>query len=272
MGDGAAAGAGLCWRTPEPSDRAYQVFDRSDWAWEFLRRNTSYESDWRDAPSRNSHALMLSDGTILLRLRRRYARAEKWGLFAFADPGLPARDNFVAWLPTVTRTITARCTSCNGAANAITLAIFHTKRVAVATVDGYAVIALKGHTACMHLVVRGWHALARPVHVIFELHGFDELDAAIESLRTLQRLADPKALPPLNAPPPPIHERLRQALLALDGSLAGATYRQIATTIFGEERVSTEWSAASRFLKDRVRRLVAKGHALMNGGYRDLLR
>jgi hypothetical protein len=71
--------------------------------------------------------------------------------------------------------------------------------------------------------------------------------------------------------PATVQERLRQALLALDGSLAGASYRQIATTIFGEDRVSEEWSAASRFLKERIRRLVAKGHALMNGGYRDLL-
>jgi hypothetical protein len=43
-----------------------------------------------------------------------------------------------------------------------------------------------------------------------------------------------------------VQERLRQALLALDRSLPGASYRKIATTIFGDMRVSEEWSAASR--------------------------
>ena len=77
---------------------------------------------------------------------------------------------------------------------------------------------------------------------------------------------------PVDPLPAATHERLRQALLALDGSLAGVTYRQIATTIFGDERVRRDWDAASRFLKERTRRLVAKGRELMNGGYRDLLR
>ncbi|MBA1914286.1 DUF2285 domain-containing protein, partial [Escherichia coli] len=49
------------------------------------------------------------------------------------------------------------------------------------------------------------------------------------------------------------------------------TYRQIATTIFGAKMVADEWQGPSQFLKDRTRRLVAKGIELMNGGYRDLL-
>ena len=63
MGCSAAAGAGLCVRTPEPTSRAYQAFDRGDWAWEFLRRNTGYESDWRASTPRRVHAIAMSDGT-----------------------------------------------------------------------------------------------------------------------------------------------------------------------------------------------------------------
>jgi hypothetical protein len=66
-------------------------------------------------------------------------------------------------------------------------------------------------------------------------------------------------------------ERLHHALIALDGRLAGKTYREIAITIFGEKRVAEEWQGPSQFLKDRTRRLVAKGTELMMGGYRDLL-
>ena len=66
-------------------------------------------------------------------------------------------------------------------------------------------------------------------------------------------------------------ERLHHALIALDESLAGKSYRQIAITIFGEKRVAEDWLGPSQFLKDRTRRLVAKGTELMKGGYRDLL-
>jgi hypothetical protein len=121
-------------------------------------------------------------------------------------------------------------------------------------------------------MAHGWHALARRAAVACEVEGLDELARGIDGLRTLQQLRNP--VPRENTAPIPAaaQERLRQALLALDGSLAGASYRQIANTVFGEKRVREEWSAGSRFLKERVRRLVAKGHALMNGGYRDLLR
>ncbi|TAI60499.1 DUF2285 domain-containing protein [Bradyrhizobium sp. Leo170] len=66
-------------------------------------------------------------------------------------------------------------------------------------------------------------------------------------------------------------ERLHHALIALDESLNGKTYRQIAITIFGEKKVAEEWLGPSQFLKDRTRRLVAKGTEMMKGGYRDLL-
>lgn len=68
-----------------------------------------------------------------------------------------------------------------------------------------------------------------------------------------------------------IDERLQHALIALDESLAGKSYRQIAITIFGEKRVAEEWQGPSLYLKDRTRRLVAKGTELMQGGYRELL-
>ncbi len=63
----------------------------ADWAWEFLRRNEHYIADWRSSVPRHLPSVTLNDGTQLLRLRRRFPRAEKWGLYACADPGLCAR-------------------------------------------------------------------------------------------------------------------------------------------------------------------------------------
>lgn len=60
-------------------------------------------------------------------------------------------------------------------------------------------------------------------------------------------------------------------LRALDGSLAGASYRAIAEVLFGAERVAREpWKTSS--LRAQMIRLVVKGRRLMRGGYRDLLK
>ncbi|MFN3225792.1 MAG: DUF2285 domain-containing protein [Hyphomicrobiales bacterium] len=66
-------------------------------------------------------------------------------------------------------------------------------------------------------------------------------------------------------------DRLRFVLRALDGSLAGLSHREIATALFGEERVRTDWSDPGDHLRDQIRRAVRRGHALMNGGYKDFL-
>lgn len=65
--------------------------------------------------------------------------------------------------------------------------------------------------------------------------------------------------------------RLAQLLQALDGSLAGASYREIATAVFGERRVREDWGRTSS-LRDATIYLVQSADALMAGGYRGLLR
>ena len=56
-------------------------------------------------------------------------------------------------------------------------------------------------------------------------------------------------------------------LRALDGTLAGASLRDVAEGLFGVDAVAADWYADSA-LRARVRRLVHRGDALMRGGYR----
>lgn len=73
-------------------------------------------------------------------------------------------------------------------------------------------------------------------------------------------------------PPAPLRkgERLIAALRALDGHLAGASYRAIAEALFDPSRLASEpWKTAS--LRDTVIRLVRTGIATMRGDYRNLL-
>lgn len=250
------------------------AYDSADWAWEFLRRNPDYRAQWRAAVPRHLPYLTLSDGTQLLRLRRRFPRAEQWGLYAFADPFRPARSAPVFWLPTATRRVVrARCAMPKPRTDAAPsrLAGFRVQRLAVIGADNIPVVTLKGHGACVILEIHGLGVLTNPCDLVFELDGLEDLNNQTECLKLLQRFTHPPPEGTLRSPFAS-DERLRHALIALDESMAGKTYRQIAIVIFGEERVSEDWTGASQFLKDRTRRLVARGKELMSGGYRDLLR
>jgi hypothetical protein len=66
--------------------------------------------------------------------------------------------------------------------------------------------------------------------------------------------------------------RLGLTLRALDGRLAGASYRVIAQTLFGRARVPAGAGWKTHELRDRTIRLARAGVELMRGGYLDLLR
>lgn len=79
------------------------------------------------------------------------------------------------------------------------------------------------------------------------------------------------ALPAGMARPRPTLATLLElnTLQALDGTLAGASLRDMAEGLFGADAVANDWHADSA-LRARVRRLVRRGDALMRGGYRRL--
>lgn len=65
--------------------------------------------------------------------------------------------------------------------------------------------------------------------------------------------------------------RLRLMLRAADGREHGASYREIANTIYGEARVSADsWKTSP--LRDTVIGLVESAIAMIGGGYFQLLR
>lgn len=66
--------------------------------------------------------------------------------------------------------------------------------------------------------------------------------------------------------------RLTLTLRALDGRLAGDSYRVIAQGLFGRTRIPTGAGWKTHELRDRTIRLARAGLKLMRGGYLDLLR
>ncbi|WP_407175377.1 DUF2285 domain-containing protein [Bradyrhizobium sp. STM 3562] len=244
-----------------------------DWAWEFLRLNQDYVADWRRSVPRHQPCIRLSDGTQLLRLRRRFPHAEKWGLYSFADPRLCPHKAPVFWYTSAFKRVVrlaARAPKQSGAAR--TLADFDVQRRAVIGVDGHPLVLVKGRGLQIPIVIGGLSVLTAPFAPVFELHGLADLPGQTELLRDLQRFTGEH--PTTTQRPRFTNDerlRLRHALIALQASLNGKTYRQIAINIFGEKKVAEEWQGPSQYLKDRTRRLVTKGTELMKGGYRELL-
>jgi hypothetical protein len=72
----------------------------------------------------------------------------------------------------------------------------------------------------------------------------------------------------------PVRQRLQHrisSLRVLDAHLDGASYREMAETLFGRSRLANEpWKTCA--LRDSTIRLVRTGIKLMRGGYREFLR
>jgi hypothetical protein len=152
----------------------------------------------------------------------------------------------------------------------LTLSSFKADRVAAIGLGTAPLVLMKGPRVHLALAIHDVAVLTNPFAPVFEIDGFSDLNAQTELLKRLHRFMEPAPFA-ASRPAFAIDERLHHALIALDESLRGKTYRQIAIAIFGEKKVAEEWQGASQFLKDRTRRLVAKGTELMKGGYRDLL-
>lgn len=112
----------------------------------------------------------------------------------------------------------------------------------------------------------------KPVQLLVEAVVAPELQQArLLGLATLNRLWHGEADPRRPLSTLPSSDRLRFVLRALDGSLAGASYREIAIVLFGATRVRSDWSDDTGHLKNRVRRAAQRGRMLMAGRYRCLL-
>lgn len=122
----------------------------------------------------------------------------------------------------------------------------------------------------LSLILDGASVAIAPAHVVFHVEGFghlehtrDGLAALSEFLHSTKQRENPKWTATCLS--------LRDALVALDGYGVGASYRDIATVIFGSERIKEAWRSESTALKDRIRRALKRGLALSAGGYREFL-
>ena len=139
--------------------------------------------------------------------------------------------------------------------------------------DGVQHFVLKSPDDHATVHVTGSLAPAGPVRIKFESVGVDAISIHRDTFSVLTHLLHPD--PALLTSPqdwPVERLELRDSLIALDGKAAGATHREIATVIHGSARVDSEWPDLEAPIRYKIKRDLARGRRLMNGGYRDLLK
>lgn len=121
----------------------------------------------------------------------------------------------------------------------------------------------------LHLIARAGIEAGQPIAAIIPLDasGLDR----IEALTRLWRRLHGFSVPPDTRMTAQQRRRLKNMLRAVDGRMHKADYREIAEVIFGVERVAGDpWKTSP--LRDVVIDLVRDGVAMIEGGYRKLLR
>jgi hypothetical protein len=246
------------WRRAE----AYVGLDdlsSADLAWEFLRRNPAYRSDYA-AFRRGDFA----DGDP----DAEGCRFARWGLSFPADPAQPARLEPVFWRPDIYAQTIVLAAAPSGAPHAIAYRPTTWPGVFVEQ------IGCDGHHALLR-APDGPHRLwlpqpipdGTPVACMVPL-GADAAQGAAAILRFWRALTG-SGLAAAPAPDSRLR-RLRLSLKALDGHDQGASYRSLAEALFGAQRVADEtWRTSS--LRDATIRLVRTGQLLVGGQYRRLL-
>ena len=252
-------------------DYAYtRALDGTGWAWEFLRRNEDYCVDFRMNRAGHPVAIRHVSGATLYRPRRRFLAAEEWGLTLFADPNKSALDQDIFWHPTVKKH-TVKCQSKpsnDNTTETLSLERFCGRRAVLAG-PGYEHITIRAPRMSADLINQRSTMLFGNSNVTFFHEGFGTASRHHEALRILERLTEKTANEDRVSEPTP--SKYRDYLVALDGRLAGRSYRDIAEVLYGPDRIGPYWTDDSRGYKSKVIRAAKCGLALMNGGYRELL-
>lgn len=262
------------WREPSSYDYARSL-PKSGWAWEYVRRNPELR---RLELGTVKAGMLIGSGPSAardVRLLHDSPELERWGLMFFDDLDKTAEEAFVFWRRDICPAV-APVWAIEADADA-GLARFDLSdlncEACMLRADGADHVLLKEAGRTIQLIWNGGDILSdgllitAPVELLAATGEGGQL--AMRRLLDLQRHGRIRAC---LFEPHARGARLRMCLQALDGRLAGASWRQVASAIFGEERTSEEWASPSRSLLDRTRRLFWGGLAYMKGQYREFLK
>lgn len=193
------------------------------------------------------------------------------GAFApFVDPNEPAPTANVFWsLEALSLTLSGTATRApNGA---LCLERLPGVRHLMIDANGAQHLNFKSVRQTLSVILDGAAVAVAPARVLFHIDGLEHIKRVSDGLATLSEILRYNMEGLEDGTWTATSLAMRDALIALDGHRARASYRDIATVIFGAERTAEAWRGASTALKDRIRRALKRGLELVAGGYRELL-
>jgi hypothetical protein len=189
----------------------------------------------------------------------------------FVDPRLAAMHAPLAWRAAgsapVLGAMTARPIA--GARAHLPLPEMQAARHIILGPAGDEFVVLRDSNRAVTLHCRGSRASLGPVDIRLVLDGVPDPALVTRSVTLLHGL--------LHHPEVTVDSALwrilrRDGLAALDGKSLGATYRDVATVLYGPSATRKEvWRSANNPLKEHMRRALAIGRYLRDGGYLELL-
>ena len=135
--------------------------------------------------------------------------------------------------------------------------------------DGRQHVVLRADGHAIQLTIDGADITAEPVALTFQVRGLTAVAAACDHLAALRRILRTPSRKTAGPRWTATTLKLRDALVTLDGRMAGASYRDIAIVLYGLAYVERNWWTG---LKERMRRHFLRGVLFVHGRYRDLLR
>ena len=237
--------------------------DRSFFAWEWLRRDSSYRQAAEVALARRS-------------VRTRMALCEEpqaaaWGLHAFEDPALVAPLARPVWRSDrFAPVIRATAEPWRQDSDALDPNRLETLATLIRGRKAEHVLLSDGQRS-VRLDTAGVRLDAGPLRLRFGIAGFGELRSQLPALRQLAALAALGRF--AGGPHPPVGRARRMVLMlrARDAVVAGATQRSIAAELLSGTAGETRWRVRSPSLRSQVQRLVRSARLMASGGFWELL-
>ena len=239
-------------------------------AWEFIRRNPKISETW-SALKLAWQEVQGDYGLKIVEAEHGISSPYLWS----SSPDADATVASVVWNPTVTNRVldvVALRPKAGFRGHVLDLEFIAAEKTLFLASDGTQQLLLRDGMHSLQLNVSGVR-IDEPVTLFVDTAvPEDHSDTQIRLLECFRKLRTSGALPTECFVPHVYARRAERVLMALDGYLAGISYREIAVAMFGAARVARDWSDRGEHMRDTVRRAISRGLVLMNGGYQMFLR
>lgn len=239
-------------------------------AWEFVRRNPKISEAW-SALKPAWEEVHGDHGLKIIEAQNDVSSPYLWA----SSPDVDATAASVVWNPVATNRVldvVALPPNVSFGGQVLDLEFIAAEKTLFLAPDGMQQLLLRSGTHSLQLNISGERITAPVTLYVDTVVSEDRCETQTRFLECFRKLRTTGTLPAECFPAHAYAKRAAIVLMALDGHLAGASHREIAVAMFGEARVARDWSDPGEHMRDAVRRAIARGIILMNGGYQMFLR